>query len=191
VPDGEVEKAQNVAAIDNSQDSSKTEKFIDTFLAPKLLSNVGRIVLLVIYLVLIGGSVYGCLNVKIDFKVTFFIGETAAVYGYFQENDRYFATGSFTTFYVDNADLDYTSTAVQKEIQAFNTALVNCPECEEQWYITGTLSSWYENFNSWAKRGGCAPFTPASSAADYTIPANRFNVCLDRFLKSDAGRRFG
>lgn len=74
---------------------------------------VGRIGLLVIYVILIAGSIYGCLQVEIDFKVTYFIGKSAPVYDYFQLNDKYFATGSYTTIYVDNPDLDYSSTEVQ------------------------------------------------------------------------------
>ena len=34
-------------------------------------------------------------KVKIDFKVTYFIGEDTPVYGFFKENERYFSSGSF------------------------------------------------------------------------------------------------
>ena len=57
--------------------SSKTEQCIDKYLAPAVLSNIGRGILLFIYAVLIGGAIYGSTQVKIDFKVTYFIGETA------------------------------------------------------------------------------------------------------------------
>jgi len=60
-----------------------TEKFIDRFIAPKLLSNVGRISMLVIYVILISGAIYGLTQVKVDFKVSYFIGETADIYEYF------------------------------------------------------------------------------------------------------------
>ena len=43
---------------------------------------------------MIGGAAYGCTQVKIDFKVTYFIGETAKVYDWFQANDKYFASGT-------------------------------------------------------------------------------------------------
>ena len=176
---------------ESSSEASKTEKCIDKYLAPKLLTSAGRITLLVIYALLIGLSAYGCTQVKIDFKVTYFIGEDSPVYGFFEENERYFSSGSFTTIYVDNDSIDYTSTDVQKQIQSFNKALIECPECSEDWYIPGTLKSWYDNFNSWTKKGGCAPDVLASNAADFTIPADKFNKCLDKFLNDDAGRRYG
>lgn len=63
--------------IDPSLQASKTEKCLDKYLAPYILSTAGRIILLVIYVLLIAGAAYGCTKVEIDFKVTYFIGETA------------------------------------------------------------------------------------------------------------------
>ena len=45
--------------------------------------------------------------------MTYFIGTTADIYEYFQLNDKYFASGSSTTTYVDNPDVDYSSTEAQ------------------------------------------------------------------------------
>ena len=47
------------------------------------MTNVGRIILLVAYLVWICVSIYGCTQVRIDFKVEYFIKEDAYVYNYF------------------------------------------------------------------------------------------------------------
>ena len=189
-PADQVEQAVEQVQGETSQEASKTEKCIDKYLAPKLLTTPGRIALLVIYAILIQFSIYGCWKVRIDFKVTYFIGETAQVYGFFQENDKYFSTGSFTTIYVDNSEIDFTSAAAQRQIQALNKALVDCPECDENWHVEGTLTSWYDSLHTWTKKGGCAPTVAASNAVDYTIPAEHFNTCLTKFLTSDAGRRF-
>lgn len=67
-----------------------------------------------IYVALIGGAIYGCTKVRIDFKVSYFIGETADIYEYFQLNDKYFSSGTLTTTYVDNADFDFSLTESQQ-----------------------------------------------------------------------------
>lgn len=95
--------------VDPSLQASKTEMCLEKYMAPYVLSNAGRIIFLVIYVVLIAGAAYGCSQVEIDFKVTYFIGETAPVYEYYQLNDKYFGSGSKTTTYVDNPDLDLTT----------------------------------------------------------------------------------
>ena len=95
--------------VNDSLEASKTEKFIESYLAPTILSKAGRIILLVVYVILIAGSIYGCLQVEIDFKVTYFIGDTAPVYGYYQLNDKYFASGFNVAHYVDNPNLDFST----------------------------------------------------------------------------------
>ena len=87
--------------------------------------------------------------------MTYFIGKSAPVYEYFQLNEKYFATGSYTTIYVDNKDLDYDSEETQRQIIKFHKALYECPGCDEKWYVNGTLQSWYSKFNLWVKDGGC------------------------------------
>ena len=95
-----------------SLQASKTEKFIEKYMAPNLLTTPGRIVLLVIYVILIAGSVYGCINVEINFEFNYFIGEESDVADWFKQNDKYFSTGSLTTTYVDNPTADYSSREV-------------------------------------------------------------------------------
>ena len=95
-----------------SLEASKTEKFIEKYMAPKLLTTTGRIIMLVIYAILIGGSVYGCINVEINFEINYFIGEESDVWDWFQLNAKYFNTGTITTTYVDNGSLDYSSKEV-------------------------------------------------------------------------------
>ena len=104
-----------------------------------ILSGPGRVAVSVVYAILIGFSIYGCMQVRIDFKVTYFIGETASVYEYFQLNDKYFNSGTKTTTYVDNSSLDYTSLATQQQMLTYNEKLIECPDCTEKWNTVGTL----------------------------------------------------
>jgi predicted RND superfamily exporter protein len=137
-------------------EASKTEKFIDSFIAPKLLSKPGRITLLVIYVLLIAGAIYGCTQVKIDFKVSYFIGETADIYEYFQLNDKYFSSGTLTTTYVKNDDYDLSLPESQQRMIDFNFNLQECTGCSERWNMDNSLKMWYATYLDWTIKGGCS-----------------------------------
>lgn len=74
------------------------------------LSQPGIITILILYLIMIAVSIYGILNVEIDFKTTYFIGADAYAKNYININEEHFKAGSTLTFYTDNENnLDYTS----------------------------------------------------------------------------------
>ena len=111
--DEEKQKQNSTVDERNEQlEASCTERFIEKNLGPCLMTKGGRIGLLILYLVLVALSVYGCTQVKIDFKVTYFIGEESTIYDYFQLNDKYFNSGTRTTTYVDNPNVDYSSAEI-------------------------------------------------------------------------------
>lgn len=72
--------------------------------------------------------------------MTYFIGETADVYKYFELNDKYFASGTSTTTYVDNANVDYSSADVQEQLLVWNEKYEECAGCNEKWNMPNTLS---------------------------------------------------
>ena len=92
-----------------SEVASATERFLHNKLAPELLSFEGRVVVLTIYLVMLIGALYGCLQVKIDFSVDYFITSDSYIYEYYQLNDKYFQQGFSTTIFVDDPTIDYAS----------------------------------------------------------------------------------
>jgi len=65
--EGKETKAADGLKIDASEQASKTEKCLDKYLAPNLLTCTGRIILLVVYVFLIALSIYGATQVRIDF----------------------------------------------------------------------------------------------------------------------------
>ena len=139
---------------------------------------------------MIAASAYGATQVEIDFKVDYFIGETASVYGWFQANDKYFAQGSETKTYVDNSSIDYTSESFQDTMYAFNKALEECPGCDEVWNMPNTLNSWYREMHKAAEAQGCAILYDSDKDSGFIIDPAGFNSCLCNFLKSDEGRAF-
>jgi predicted RND superfamily exporter protein len=70
--------------------SSSVEKFLAEKIAPELLSKEGRIAILSVYFIMCVCSLYGCLNVGIDFKVEYFISPTAYVFTWFELDKEYF-----------------------------------------------------------------------------------------------------
>ena len=183
----EYDKSKEAVVVHSYEPSSKTEAFIDKYIAPNLISVPGRITMIVIYILLISFSIYGVTQVKIDFKVTFFIGETSSVYEYFQLNDKYFSTGSTTNTYVDNSALDYSSTEVQKKLLIFNDAIQECTGCDEKWSMPDTLEQWYADFNEFTKAGKC-PSVPLSVDENFTVPQDKFYSCLALYLSAE-GRK--
>lgn len=57
--DGETKKEPEADA-DEHEESSKTEKCLEKYLAPNLLTLPGKITLMVVYVFLISASIYGC-----------------------------------------------------------------------------------------------------------------------------------
>ena len=66
----------------------------------------------VLYGVMILISLYGCYNLKTDFKITFLISEDSQINNYFKLKEEYFNTGFTATFYIVNSELDFTSLEV-------------------------------------------------------------------------------
>ena len=65
-------------------------------------SSCGTIVVLVVWFLYLGVSIYGCMNLEIDFKTTYFISETSPIRTYVDKSDEYFKAGDMISFYVEN-----------------------------------------------------------------------------------------
>ena len=83
-------------------------------LAPILLKNVTRILLLLIYVLLIATASYGVTQFKVHFSQMYFVSEDSHVKSWFDANRKYFNSGgAFTTTYVqDEIGLDFTQPEV-------------------------------------------------------------------------------
>ena len=53
-------------------------------------------------------------NLKVDFRITYFIGPDAAIRGYIDRQEQYYRMGDTVTFYTDNTELDYTTVETQQ-----------------------------------------------------------------------------
>lgn len=73
-------------AVKTVLEASATERCLGKCFAPCVLSNIGRIVFLVIYLILIGGAIYGCYSLEVAFDFEYFISEESQVYTFNKVN---------------------------------------------------------------------------------------------------------
>ena len=92
--------------------ASATEKFLKERIAPELLRPHSRIIILFLYLIVLSIAVYGCTQNSSSFTRREFIKESAYLYDFYELDDDFFESGSWTSFFIDNADIDYASEEV-------------------------------------------------------------------------------
>ena len=95
-------------------EASATERFLGRYFAPVVLSNIGRIVLGVVYLIMVFGAIYGCTQLEVAFDFDYFISKESDVYSYNEANDKYFNSGGESTVtYIENNSIDFSTTENQ------------------------------------------------------------------------------
>lgn len=94
-----------------------------------LLSPVGKIIALSVWLIFSAISAWGCSMLKIDFKATYFISQNSFVSNYLNKNDEYFQTGEIVDIYTDNPSMDIASLETQQRLQTFNAMMKACDGC--------------------------------------------------------------
>ena len=85
------------------------EKFFANILAPKILSNKGRTIILIAYAIFTTIEMYGVVNVERDFSAEYFLPKGTITDNYLQMDLKYFRTGFFTDLIVENPLIDYSS----------------------------------------------------------------------------------
>jgi len=83
--------------------------FLREKVAKELFTPTGKIVVIFIYIVGTIAAIYGCSQVEVDFKITYFIKEGANSYNFITKNEEYFASGFSPVIYIDNPEIDFTS----------------------------------------------------------------------------------
>ena len=126
------------------QYANGTQKFLYETFSKATTSNIGKIVILSVWLTYIGICIWGAASIEIDFKNTYFISGGAPINEYLDRSDKYYKSGDSINVITDNADADFTSEESQKALMEFNEKLKACDGCEQQWLKEVTFSSWYE-----------------------------------------------
>ena len=91
------------------QKNSHSERCCGMVLAPVLLHNVTRISLLLFYVVLIAGSCYSVLGIRVHFSQMYFVSERSSINAWFEANQKYFQEGGdqTITYVQDEAGIDF------------------------------------------------------------------------------------
>ena len=69
--------------IEDSIKRSTTERCLAKYFAPVIISNPGRIGFLLLYVLLITGSIIGVLNLKVHFDIKFFVSEKSWIWTFY------------------------------------------------------------------------------------------------------------
>ena len=78
----EIEAAENLI-----KKNSKMEQFFGMFLAPLILKDCCRFVLLLLYAVATGLAIFGAFQTKVYFTQMYFVSESSEVYDWFKANE--------------------------------------------------------------------------------------------------------
>ena len=133
------------------------------------------------------------MNLEVDFKTTYFISETSPIRTYVDKSDEYFKAGDMISFYVEANGLEISEEANQKKLVDFMDKLESCEGCSKNWIQEDSLSSWFVNFQSFAKSltkarpkrsNGMNPCYKAWDSKKEIVAEEKFYKCLDWYLQT-------
>ena len=103
--------------------------FLRERVAKELFTPTGKIVVIFIYIVGTMAAFYGCSQVEVDFKMSFFIKEGSNCFNFLTKNEAYFASGFSPVIYIDDPTTDFTSEESQYKLLEFQERLERCYGC--------------------------------------------------------------
>ena len=83
----------------NDEHASIIEALIAKYLAPEVLSNQGRALILVAWILMIGFSLNGATQIVMDFSMDFFLIPDEPVTDFIMLNNKYFQEGTYFKIY--------------------------------------------------------------------------------------------
>jgi hypothetical protein len=82
-------------------------------------------------------------------------------------------------------NLELSKTSQQVELVELAAAVQICDDCDENWFVEGSLSSWYTFFQAWVSTGACSvEGSVITLNADLVVDEEYFVPCLKQFLAS-------
>jgi predicted RND superfamily exporter protein len=105
--------------------ASGTQKFLQTKYAKLVTSDTGIKYILIFYALYIGFSIYGCTQIEVNFKTSYFISDNAYIKQYLDRSEKYYKSGDTINFYTDGVQ-DFSKQQTQDELNALNNKIINC-----------------------------------------------------------------
>jgi len=90
-----------------------TERFLDKVFAKELLTREGRIGVIILYLIMTIGGIYGVQQLEVDFSIEYFVDDGSPLKFYLNNSAKYFNNGKSFTIYTENKDIEYSSVNTQ------------------------------------------------------------------------------
>lgn len=89
-----------------------SERCLGKYFAPVVLSNIGRIVFLIIYAVLVSGAIYGATLVEIHFEIDFFISPGTLTYEFRNKQKEHLKPkGAPLTVFIESPETEWNTEA--------------------------------------------------------------------------------
>ena len=148
-------------------------------------SRVGQIAIVSVYTLMIIGSAIAVSNLKVDFKITYFINEDAYIRNYLDISDKYFQAGEQISFYVDNDGLDYTSVENQLQLALFSEKIQACETCNQVWLSEKSFDSWYDAFKAFSQANQKTKNSACKGSwddAQQVVVPGQYMSCLKEYL---------
>ena len=160
------------------------EAFIANYLAPEVLSNQGRALILVAWVLMIGFSLIGASQMKMDFSMEYFLVPDQPVTEFIHLNNKYFQEGSDFEIY-HKLDLnDVSSEEMQYKILDFQERLYKCYLCNENWLQKQLVwDLWYSDFNDFVREGQCMLLPSGLTPFEKTVPPEIFYFCIHQAIR--------
>ena len=92
--------------------ASGMEKVFAKFLAPYVLSNIGRVCVLVAWAVGIATACYGITQLESNFSTDFFLPKESMTRRYIELFNKHFEIGFSTRIFIENENIDFSSEEV-------------------------------------------------------------------------------
>jgi hypothetical protein len=145
---------------------------------------VGQAIVSVLLVAFLAVNIYYASIFKYKISSKWLVIDDSSVYdGLDTRTDHFEPIGYGVSVCCRNLELSMTSQQV--ELVELAAAIKICDNCDENWFVEGSLSSWYTFFQTWVSAGACSvEGSVVTLNADLVVDEEYFVPCLKQFLAS-------
>ncbi len=158
--------------------STFVQKVLHDYFSWFLMKTWVRVSVLIIYVIYIGVSAYGLTILDVDFKQSYFINSKSQIAAYNSINTQYFQEGQTNSLYLDNQEVDVTTSAYQQSVKSL------FQEIDDSTWTSGSVNSWYNQLVFYSKKynADTGTYLDCKDSYDSTnniVVSNKFYACLN------------
>ncbi|CAM9426094.1 unnamed protein product [Chrysoparadoxa australica] len=175
-------KRKKFAKPPTKQNPRLISRFFGEWYGPFLMQSSTKALVIAMASVLFGMSVWGVQQVVVEFDVSTLTPSTSYTNAYINAARPLGLLDDFVPVALYFEDVDYTSPAVQAEIDRLELSAVSQP------YTTGPIDSWIGTFREWAQT--VPDYAPGLDSDGYFVDESLFLPAVNAFLSEPANIRF-